>query len=94
MTEIDSPLTFTSYRLPDDTALRSELRRLEATASLPDGMPVGLPVSFGGRLTLLGYEQLQSGSDSPRQSATVKSMSKLVAKNMDRTSSPILRPQL
>jgi 4-amino-4-deoxy-L-arabinose transferase-like glycosyltransferase len=64
--EIDSPLTFTSYRLRDDRAVRSELRLLEGSASLPDGTAVQLPASFGGRLAFLGYEQLQSGSDGGR----------------------------
>jgi len=55
--------SFTSYRLPDGAngaRIRRDLQRLETTAALPDGTPVVLPVSFGGRLAFLGYEWLHS----------------------------------
>ncbi len=51
--------SFTSYRLSDGTdgaKTRRNLQHLESMATLPDGTPVVLPVSFGGRLTFLGYE--------------------------------------
>jgi hypothetical protein len=47
---------FASYRLSDDTVVERDLQRLETAAALPDGSPVALPVSFGGRLAFLGYE--------------------------------------
>jgi hypothetical protein len=54
--EVDSQSSFTSYRLSDDTAVRYALEHLDATVTLPDGVPATLPVSFDGRLVLLGYE--------------------------------------
>jgi len=60
--ETDSQSPFASYRLPEDIALRHNLRHLEVTATLPDGTPAVLPVSFGGRLAFLGYEWLQRPS--------------------------------
>jgi hypothetical protein len=54
--EADSESSFASYRLPDDAVVKRHLQRLETTAALPDGSPVALPVSFGGRLAFLGYE--------------------------------------
>jgi 4-amino-4-deoxy-L-arabinose transferase-like glycosyltransferase len=54
--EADLQSSFTSYRLSNDESLRRDLQHLETTASLPDGSPVALPVSFGGRLAFLGYE--------------------------------------
>lgn len=56
--EAGSQSSFTYYRLSDDTALRRGLRHLKTTAALPDGTPITLPVSFGGRLAFLGYERL------------------------------------
>jgi 4-amino-4-deoxy-L-arabinose transferase-like glycosyltransferase len=56
--EAGSQSSFTYYRLSDDTALRRGLRRLKTTAALPDGTPITLPVSFGGRVAFLGYERL------------------------------------
>jgi 4-amino-4-deoxy-L-arabinose transferase-like glycosyltransferase len=54
--EADSQHSFASYRLSDDAVVERDLQRLETTATLPDGSPVGLPVSFDGRLAFLGYE--------------------------------------
>jgi hypothetical protein len=51
--------SFASYHLSDDAALRRDLQLLETVAATPDGAPVALPVSFGGRLTFLGHEWLQ-----------------------------------
>jgi len=53
-----SGVSFTSYRLSDDAAWRHDLQRLETAAALPDGTPVALPASFGGRLAFLGYERI------------------------------------
>jgi hypothetical protein len=66
--EAGSQHSFASYRLPDDVAVERDLQRLETTAALPDGSPVALPVSFGGRLAFLGYEwtrQTFAPGDSP-----------------------------
>jgi len=52
----DPQFSFTTYHLSDDAALRRDLQRLETAAATPDGTPVALPVSFGGRLTFLRYE--------------------------------------
>jgi hypothetical protein len=60
--EADPRGSFTGYRLPNDVALSRGLGRLEASATLPNGAPAMLPVSFGGRLTFLGYEWLQQPS--------------------------------
>ena len=52
---------FTSYHLSDGAdgaRIRRDLQHLETTAVLPDGTPVALPVSFGGRLAFLGYERI------------------------------------
>jgi len=57
--EADSQSSFTSYHLSNDAALRRDLRHLESSVASPDGVPVTLPVSFGGRLAFLGYEWLQ-----------------------------------
>jgi len=62
VTETDPQHSFTSYRLPDGAdgaRTHRNLQRLETTATLPDGTPVALPASFGGRLAFLGYEWLQ-----------------------------------
>ena len=66
--EADSESSFASYRLSDDAVVERDLQRLETTAALPDGSPVALPVSFGGRLAFLGYEwtrQTFAPGDSP-----------------------------
>jgi len=65
--------SFTSYRLSDDAALRRALQRLETTVALPDGTPVTLPVSFGGRLAFLGYERIlpPGGEGTPEDSLTL-----------------------
>jgi len=58
---------FTSYHLPggaDGAKIRRGLQCLETTATLPDGMPVVLPVSFDGRLAFLGYEWVPAPDDS------------------------------
>lgn len=60
VTGFEGGSSFTSYRLPDDTALQRALQRLEDSATLPDGTGVALPVSFGGQLAFLGYEQVRS----------------------------------
>ena len=57
--EADAQGSFTSYRLSDEAAVRRDLQRLETTAATADGTPVRLPVSFGGRLSFLGYEWLR-----------------------------------
>jgi len=57
--EAGPPSSFTGYRLSDDAALHRALQHLETTTTLPDGTPVTLPVSFGGRLAFLGYEWIQ-----------------------------------
>jgi 4-amino-4-deoxy-L-arabinose transferase-like glycosyltransferase len=51
--------SFVGYRLSDDAALRRGLQRLETVAATPDGASLALPVSFGGRLTFVGYEWLR-----------------------------------
>jgi hypothetical protein len=56
----DHPL-FISYRLSDRTALHLALQNLNHDAVLPEGKRVMLPVSFAGRLTLLGYEWIERG---------------------------------
>ncbi len=56
----DPQSSFTSYHLSDDVTLRRDLQRLEAMATLPDGTPVALPISFEGRLAFLGYEWLRA----------------------------------
>jgi hypothetical protein len=66
--EADSQSSFTSYRLSNDESLRRDLQHLETRASLPDGSPMALPVSFGGRLAFLGYawtRQTFAAGDSP-----------------------------
>jgi hypothetical protein len=63
-TEISVHPSFTSYRVRDRAALDRQLQQLESEVALPDGTPVDLPVSFAGRLSLLGYEWLQ-GSWAP-----------------------------
>jgi len=68
LAEAGSQPSFASYRLPDNAVVERDRRRLETTAALPDGSPVALPVSFGGRLALLGYEwtrQTFAPGDSP-----------------------------
>jgi 4-amino-4-deoxy-L-arabinose transferase-like glycosyltransferase len=68
LAEAGSQPSFASYRLPDNAVVERDLQRLETTAALPDGSPVALPVSFGGRLALLGYEwtrQTFAPGDSP-----------------------------
>ena len=68
VTRMDSRAAFASYLLSDDAALRSHLARLENTVSLPEGMPVTLPVPFGEWLAFLGYEwlgQRPTPGDSP-----------------------------
>lgn len=62
--EDDPQHPFTSYCLSDDADVRRDLARLEDTAAMPDGTPVALPASFGGRLAFLGYERLQPSSAS------------------------------
>ena len=57
--EAGSQDPFTSYYLPDDAMRSRSLNHLETSVALPDGTPVALPVSFGGRLAFLGYERLQ-----------------------------------
>ena len=47
---------FTSYVLSDPGSVDRHLAGLDKRAELPDGTAVTLPVSFGGRLLLLGYE--------------------------------------
>jgi 4-amino-4-deoxy-L-arabinose transferase-like glycosyltransferase len=58
-----APTSFVGYRVPGDAELRrrplGDLQRLETAASLPDGTPVTLPISFGESLALVGYERLQ-----------------------------------
>jgi 4-amino-4-deoxy-L-arabinose transferase-like glycosyltransferase len=56
---VDPLRSFTSYHLPDDADLRHYLGHLETWAALPGGTSVSLPLSFGGQMTLLGYERLQ-----------------------------------
>jgi hypothetical protein len=64
----DPQFSFTTYRLSDDATLRRDLQHLETTAATSDGSPAVLPVSFGGRLTFVGYEwpqQVFAPGDSP-----------------------------
>jgi 4-amino-4-deoxy-L-arabinose transferase-like glycosyltransferase len=56
---VDPLGSFTSYHLPDDGDLRHYLGHLETWAALPGGRSVSLPLSFGGQMTLLGYERLR-----------------------------------
>ncbi len=51
-------LSFTTYRLLNHQGLRQAPTRLNRTVNEPDGTLVQLPVSFGGRLTFLGYRVL------------------------------------
>jgi hypothetical protein len=51
--------SFTTYRLPDDAALRRASEHLTTTATQPDGVPVTLPASFDGQMTFWGYEWLE-----------------------------------
>jgi hypothetical protein len=68
--EAGPQFSFASYRLSDDAVLRRDLQRLKAVVAMPDGTPVALPVSFGGRLTFLGYEWLRQ-TFAPGDSATL-----------------------
>jgi hypothetical protein len=59
-TEVEVYPSFTSYHLPDRTALDWYLQQLETEVTLPDSTPVALPISFAGRLSFLGYEWLHT----------------------------------
>ncbi|MGD2104755.1 MAG: glycosyltransferase family 39 protein [Anaerolineae bacterium] len=50
---------FVGYRLPDSASLVPILERLETAVKVPDGSPLTLPTSFGGRLAFLSYEWLK-----------------------------------
>ena len=54
---------FASYRLPDDATQRRHEALLDRAVSLPGDVladtPIALPVSFGGRLSFLGYERVE-----------------------------------
>jgi 4-amino-4-deoxy-L-arabinose transferase-like glycosyltransferase len=65
--EAGSQGSFTGYHLSEGAVLGHDLQRLEGIATLPDGTPIALPVSFGGRLAFAGYERLQQAS-TPRGS--------------------------
>jgi hypothetical protein len=54
----ESRPSYTSYQLPDPASLGRHLQGLNRTAAMPNGASVPLPVSFGGQLVFLGYEQL------------------------------------
>ena len=56
---VDPLSSFTSYHIPDNADMRRHLEHLETVAVLPDGTSAILPLSFGRRMTLLGYERLQ-----------------------------------
>lgn len=49
---------FSSYRLSDYSALDQGLAQLQTAVMLPDGTSVGVPVSFSGQLTFLGYRKV------------------------------------
>jgi len=61
---------FTVYTLDDHQALDDHLKGIQTGAALPDETPVHLPVSFEGRLALIGYEWAQA----PRPGANAASM--------------------
>lgn len=54
--EAESHGGFMEYSVADRQAIAHHLGRLQTEAALPDGTPISLPVSFGDRLILEGYE--------------------------------------
>jgi 4-amino-4-deoxy-L-arabinose transferase-like glycosyltransferase len=53
---------YTSYHLPGGGPLQQHVNGLEKDVSDPSGSGIEVPVSYGGRLALLGYEWLERGS--------------------------------